>query len=427
MSADQELQIVDPVHSCLLPCGLAMLLHPHSGIVLQRLPPKGLIPERHPMKKIIGCLMAGFGIGVATWWVKQFTSEEDAFRELLRGLTVGSNPDAVLYRVAERSTKLIRGTAAYVERVDVERDEVIAAAVYGTHGMPPAGTRGPYHGSVAEQVIRTGEAAFVRDVSKSHSILASMNHYPAVVLPLISEGEALGALIVIQGKKRLTGHMIAHLQSMADTAAVSLRRASLLEEVRQLLHNREEMLRVLAHDLRNPVNTISMATATLRSSTGLGQTQEKVIEMIERSAGRMNRLIQDLIDNAVIEHSGKLPMNAKEELADNLAEEVCELTRIQAKAKTVHLRCQIEGRAIVIVDRDRLLQVLTNLIDNAIKFTPEGGTVTVKSEVHQNEVRFSVSDTGPGIAKADRDRIFQPFWQAPATAHLGAGLGLAIA
>ena|SRR5437016_5254494 len=84
------------------------------------------------MKKIIGCLMAGFGIGVATWWVKQFTSEEDAFRELLRGLTVGSNPDAVLYRVAERSTKLIRGTAAYVERVDVERDEVIAAAVYGT-------------------------------------------------------------------------------------------------------------------------------------------------------------------------------------------------------------------------------------------------------------------------------------------------------
>jgi len=149
--------------------------------------------------------------------------------------------------------------------------------------------------------------------------------------------------------------------------------------------------------------------------------------MIERSAGRMNRLIQDLIDNALIEHSGKLPMNAKEELADNLAEEVCELTRIQAKAKAVHVRCQIEGQAIVIVDRDRLLQVLTNLIDNAIKFTPEGGTVTVKSEVHQNQVRFSVSDTGPGIPKADHDRIFRPFWQAPATAHLGAGLGLAIA
>ena len=143
------------------------------------------------MKKIIGCLIAGFGIGAATWWLKKFTSEEEAFRELLRGLTVGSNPDAVLYRVAERSTKLIRGTAAYVERIDVERDEIIAAAVYGTHGMPSAGTRGPYHGSVAEQVIRTGEAAIVRDVSKSHSILASMNHYPAVVLPLVSEGEAL--------------------------------------------------------------------------------------------------------------------------------------------------------------------------------------------------------------------------------------------
>jgi signal transduction histidine kinase len=73
------------------------------------------------------------------------------------------------------------------------------------------------------------------------------------------------------------------------------------------------------------------------------------------------------------------------------------------------------------------LQVLGNLIDNAIKFTPEGGTVTLKSEVAEKEVRFYVSDTGPGIPESERIRIFEPYWQAPATAHLGAGLGLAIA
>jgi signal transduction histidine kinase len=79
------------------------------------------------------------------------------------------------------------------------------------------------------------------------------------------------------------------------------------------------------------------------------------------------------------------------------------------------------------VDRDRLLQVLANLIDNAIKFTPEGGTITVRSEAGPKEVRFSVSDTGPGIPQSDRERIFEPYWQAPSTAHLGAGLGLSIA
>jgi signal transduction histidine kinase len=70
---------------------------------------------------------------------------------------------------------------------------------------------------------------------------------------------------------------------------------------------------------------------------------------------------------------------------------------------------------------------LAYVIDNAIKFTPKGGTVTVKSEVQDHEVRFSVSDTGPGISEADRVRIFEPFWQSAATAPLGAGLALSIA
>src|SRR5262249_47555742 len=149
------------------------------------------------------------------------------------------------------------------------------------------------------------------------------------------------------------------------------------------------------------INTIAMAANALSHSGGLNHKDDRLVEMIQRSTLRMNRLIQDLIDTAVIERHGELPLNPKEHPAQNLAEEVCEITRIQAKAKTVDVHCDIEGNATVWVDRDRLLQVLTNLIDNAIKFTPEGGTVTVRSEVAQNEVRFSVSDTGPGIPESD--------------------------
>jgi signal transduction histidine kinase len=214
---------------------------------------------------------------------------------------------------------------------------------------------------------------------------------------------------------------------MADMSAVSLHRAMMLDQLEHLLHTKEEILRVLAHDLRNPVNTIALATLALRQSSTLDEKGSHLLEMIQRSTGRMKRLIQDTVDNAVIERRGELPLNPQEHSADRLAEEVCELTRIQAQAKTVHMRCEIEGHASVYVDRERLFQVLTNLVDNAVKFTPEGGTVTVKSEAQPNEVRFSVSDTGPGIPEAYRDLVFEPYWQAPATAHLGAGLGLSIA
>lgn len=141
----------------------------------------------------------------------------------------------------------------------------------------------------------------------------------------------------------------------------------------------------------------------------------------------MNRLIQDLIDTAVIERHGGLPLNPSEQPARHLAEEVCQIIRVHAQAKTVDVDCDMQGNATVCVDRDRLMQVLTNLVDNALKFTPEGGKVTVRSQVARNEALFSIADTGPGIPESDHKRIFEPYWQAPATAHLGAGLGLSIA
>jgi signal transduction histidine kinase len=141
----------------------------------------------------------------------------------------------------------------------------------------------------------------------------------------------------------------------------------------------------------------------------------------------MNRLIQDVIDNALIERHGELPLNPTEHPVENLTDEICQQTRIQAHAKTVHVHCEIQGQVTVYGDRDRLLQVLTNLVDNALKFTPAGGTVTVRSEQRDHEIRFSVSDTGPGIPPADRDRVFEPYWRASHTAQPGAGLGLAIA
>jgi K+-sensing histidine kinase KdpD len=318
------------------------------------------------MKKL-NYLVAGLGIAGTAWWIRGLLNEERTFQELLRGLTIGPNPEAVLHRIAERSAKLVNGAASYVERIDAERDEIVAEAVYNGHDMPAVGARGPYRGSVAEHVIQTGKATIVRNVrSESRSILASVKHdSPAVVLPLLTDHTPIGVLIVLQGEHRFTSRSIARLQTMADMSAVSLRRALMLHKLEQALRTQDELTRVLAHDLRNPLNTIAMATQRLRDSATLERGQSQLLEMIDRSTSRMSRLIQDVIDNAVIEHHGELPLNPTEHPVENLAEEICEQTRIQAQAKTVNLHCEIQGQVTVYGDRDRLLQVLMNLVDNS--------------------------------------------------------------
>jgi len=235
-------------------------------------------------------------------------------------------------------------------------------------------------------------------------------------------------------RRPFTQKDIGRLRAFADLSAVSLRRLIMLEQLEQrscdlqkALQTREELLRVLAHDLRNPVNTIAMANAVLQNNHPSKTALTKLYEMIERSTKRMNCLIQDLLDEAVIEHSGTLPIKPLPHQADSIAEEVCEITRVQAKGRTLDVQCHIGGKATVYADHDRLLQVLTNLIDNALKFTPQGGRITVRSEVREDHVRFSISDTGPGIPEEYRHKIFEPYFQAPETAHLGSGLGLAIA
>lgn len=379
------------------------------------------------MKNWLVYLLGAAGFGAAAWCVQGTRREEQMFRDLLQGLTSGPSPQEVSRRIAERAATLVGGSAAYVERLDVERDEIIAAAVHNGHGLSE-GTRGPYRGSAAEQAIQTRGAIIVDDIGReSHSILSSVRGIQAVVLPLISDEGPIGALIVLQGKRRINTRSVDRLQTMADVTAIALRRAIVLERLQHSLHVREELQRVLAHDLRNPINTVALAAFSLSHAVDFGEKEERLVEMIRRSTQRMTRLIQDLLDTAVIEQHGELPLNTQDHPAHTLAEEVCELTRMQATPKTVRVQCEIQGNATVCVDRDRVLQVLGNLIDNAIKFTPEGGTVTVRSEVAGQEVRFSVSDTGPGIPEAERDRVFEPYWQSSSTAHLGAGLGLSIA
>jgi PAS domain S-box-containing protein len=191
---------------------------------------------------------------------------------------------------------------------------------------------------------------------------------------------------------------------------------------------RDQVLGIVAHDLRNPLHTIIMQAGLLERPEPEPERRDQTPRLvIARSASRMNRLIQDLLDVALVE-AGELKVERAPLSATDLARDAVESEKPLAAESGLELDLEGTGDAPkVLGDRNRLLQVFDNLIGNAIKFTPKGGRITVGVRPGENEVVFSVADTGRGISPDHTPHVFDRFWQAATRAkRLGAGLGLPI-
>jgi signal transduction histidine kinase len=140
----------------------------------------------------------------------------------------------------------------------------------------------------------------------------------------------------------------------------------------------------------------------------------------------MNALVNDLLDLAKIE-AGRFELHRQDESVEEVVEEALVLLRPLAEAKHITLEAEVPPAVMVNVDRERVFQVLSNLVGNAIKFTPEAGRVTLHVTADERSVRFVVTDTGPGIPASQREHLFNRYWQAPAKSKAGSGLGLYIA
>jgi len=250
-----------------------------------------------------------------------------------------------------------------------------------------------------------------------------------ICVPLVASGKPLGALtLVTSGSGRR--YDIADLSLAADLArraAIVVEHARLFHEAQQATRARDDVLAVVAHDLRNPLNTVTMAVSLMLETTPLERVEERrQAEIVRRAADRMNRMIQDLLDVKRME-SGRLTTDLKPELPATLINDTIDMLRPLAAASTIMLEAHIEDDLPpVLADAARVQQVLSNLVGNAVKFTPRSGRITVCAEHIDGEVRFGVIDTGPGIPAEQLPHIFGRFWQAKSD-HRGIGLGLAIA
>jgi signal transduction histidine kinase len=238
-------------------------------------------------------------------------------------------------------------------------------------------------------------------------------------------------LVVSESGRGYDADDLALAELLARRAALAVENARLFLHAQEATRARDEMLAVVAHDLRNPLSTITMGASLLLEGTAehpeRTEEHQHHLAIICRSAERMNRLIEDLLDVTRME-SGGIRLEPRPEAVGPLLDEGLGMLEPIASAQGLRLEREIGGELSPIrVDATRFLQVVSNLVGNAIKFTPRGGRIVIGARSRGREVHFSVSDTGPGIQPEQLPHIFGRFWQARAADRRGIGLGLSIA
>ena len=202
------------------------------------------------------------------------------------------------------------------------------------------------------------------------------------------------------------------------------------ERVDKALTSREDFMAMVSHDLRSLLGGIALSADLLREVEHADQPFVKVkryADSIQRFSARMNRLVGDLMDMASIE-AGKLSMVRVRHNASSLVRDSMEVFEPAATAQGIELASKQEDLAAVVeLDHERILQVLTNLVGNALKFTPRGGRITLTIERRGEEVCYGVVDTGCGISADKLDAMFTRYYQVSVGDRRGLGLGLFIA
>ncbi len=325
--------------------------------------------------------------------------------------------------------------------VDLREGQTLRRVAVSPHpGLPAAALRPPHlNGAPAEAgvaaVLQSGKVELVAEVSDewlekvardAEELEAARALKPTslVLVPLRARGAVIGvlSLVLVGHTRRFEAADVPLAEALGDRAALALENARLYQSALEARRLRDEVLAMVSHDLRNPLNAI-----TLNASLLAARGDSAPLERIRTAAARADRLIEDLLTVAVLE-SGTLPLVRGPEAVAPMVDEVVQIHRPLAEERRVSLVARVEpGCPVVEVDRHRLVQALSNLVGNAVKFTPAGGAVELRVAPVEEGLALSVTDTGPGIEPEALEHVFDRFWQGKHARRAGAGLGLAIA
>ncbi len=381
-----------------------------------------------------------------------------AGEELLSSTDYRSSLAAVVRLAVPRladwcAVDILEPGAARAEQVAVAHvdPEKVRYAVELGKKYPPD----PNAATGAPNVLRTGRSELYPTIPKDllegaavddeHlRIIRELDLRSAMVVPLRGRERVFGTITFIYAgsDRRYDEDDLTFAEELARRAAVVIERRKLEEERAILLESerrarkeaelanraKDEFLATVSHELRTPLNAILGWTVTLRER-GVPPEIDRALAVVERNARTQARLIEDVLDVSRI-ISGKLHLDIRlSDVAEAITNAV-ESVGPAASAKSITLDVALEPElGVVAADTERLLQIVSNILSNAVKFTPPGGRVEVRAKRTGGTARIVVTDTGPGIEPELLRAIFEPFRQADASTtrrHGGLGLGLAI-
>jgi signal transduction histidine kinase len=293
----------------------------------------------------------------------------------------------------------------------------------------------PEAGDPLSQVIRTGCEILTRDADvdawsgiadEERTIWRTLGTRWLACFPIIARGQTFGAFLVggpPGTEPRSTDAALG--REVANQLAIAVDRARLFAAAREAVKAREEMVAIVSHDLRTPLFVIGTGAQLL---LGPGRRTEADVtataQATQRAVDRMTRLISDILCGEAVT-TGRLQLDRRAHDVAILVDDAVEPFRARAVDRRIALETNVaEGTGAVCCDRDRILQVLTNLLENAFKFTTTGH-VAVAARRSDRVVFFDVSDTGEGIDESALPRVFERYWRG-GSKRSGVGLGLAI-
>lgn len=369
-------------------------------------------------------------------------SRATKLHEVTAALSRAETMDDVADVVLGRGLGVVEGERGLLAQVDGERIEMIRTSGYPADAETRVRELALDDDAPLSIAVRTGKPVWIRSrdefraqfpwaYERFHAASTVQAH---VALPLTHGDQVVGALSLSFIESSALGaadHAFTML--LAQAAADALFRARSYDAERaarrdaeMLAQARADVLGIVAHDLRNPLNVIGSSSQVLMELDVPSADRKKMLEITQRSVRRMNRLIGDLLDATRL-RAGRLTLDLADVDVGDILREAEEMCGHEAAERHVELTTIAPAQGqVVCVDQGRVLQALGNLIGNALKFTDEGGHVTVSARPDGEEIVLSVEDTGPGITPEQQTHLFDRFWQARDADRRGVGLGLTI-
>jgi signal transduction histidine kinase len=391
-------------------------------------------------------LVARVGVAIEMARLREVEARERARTEFLNEvgavLAESLEYESVLQRIAHLAVpRLADGCVLYTLEGDQLKaatrahahaeDEALLQAVHEHPQFGPASPR-----SLLGQAFHTGKVLCATDYSPRlieatfddpvlQTQVRALEPRSVLALPFAVDDRVIGVigLYYCKSGRRYEEADVLLARALCHRATLAIENARLYDQVKRAVRARDDMLAVVAHDLRNPLAAIHMISQVLELQIADPVLRRQIQNMRAASRG-MDRLVRDLLDAAALD-AGVMTLEQRPHSLSPLIGQALNALETLAAEKGVRLETAIPHAAPEVrCDAERIVQVLGNLVGNGIRFTPSGGTVRVEVKPADGVVRVVVSDTGPGIARELREHLFERYWKGQ---KLGTGLGLYIA